>query len=109
MAPAAARFAEVIEATPPGAVSLPVACNVTGAAVEHSAELPALLKRQLDSPVRWVDCVTTLASLGAEVLVEVGPGTVLSGLARRIDPGLRTAAVSSLDAARAAARWSTAA
>jgi [acyl-carrier-protein] S-malonyltransferase len=108
MAPAAARFAAVIEATPPGEVRVPVACNVTGAAVELGADVPALLRRQLESPVRWVDCVSTLASLGAEVLVEVGPGTVLSGLARRIDPGLRTVGVSDLDAARtAAASWTT--
>jgi [acyl-carrier-protein] S-malonyltransferase len=99
MAPAATRFAEVIAATPRDALRIPVACNVHGAAVEHARDLPDLLARQLRSPVRWVDCVTTLVGLGAEVLVEVGPGTVLSGLARRIDPRVPTANVSSIEAA----------
>jgi [acyl-carrier-protein] S-malonyltransferase len=100
MAPAAARFAEVIAATPRNALRLPVACNVDGVAGEHARELPALLGRQLDSPVRWVDCVMSLIGLGAEVLIEVGPGTVLTGLARRIDPQVRTANVATIDAAR---------
>jgi [acyl-carrier-protein] S-malonyltransferase len=103
MAPAAARFAAVVEATPRGELRLPVACNVTGSAVDQAADLPGLLGRQLESPVQWVDCVTTLVGLGAEVLVEVGPGTVLSGLARRIDPKVRTASVDSLESARSAA------
>jgi [acyl-carrier-protein] S-malonyltransferase len=102
MAPAAARFAAVVDAAPRGELRLPVACNVTGAAVDDAADLPGLLGRQLESPVRWVDCVTTLVGLGAEVLVEVGPGTVLSGLARRIDPSVRTASVDSLESARTA-------
>ncbi len=56
--------------------------------------------------MRWIDCVTTLVGLGAEVLVEVGPGAVLSGLARRIDPGVRTATVNDLAGASAlAALW----
>jgi [acyl-carrier-protein] S-malonyltransferase len=103
MAPAAARFAAVIEATPVGELRLPLASNVTGAVVATGAELPNLLARQLESPVRWVGCVGALLSLGADVLVEVGPGTVLSGLARRIDRGVSTASVDSLEAARATA------
>lgn len=110
MAPAAERFAEVIRATPRHTLRVPVACNVDGAVVEDSEQLPAKLARQLESPVRWVDCVTALVGLGAEVLVEVGPGTVLSGLARRIDPGLRTAAVSHLeDAAHLSELWTASA
>lgn len=99
MAPAAARFLAVIEATPRQPLRLPVACNVDGAATGESRDLPALLGRQLESPVRWADCVATLVGLGAEVLVEVGPGTVLSGLARRIAPGAPTAGVSTLESA----------
>ncbi len=99
MAPAAARFAAVLAAAPHDPLRVPVACNVTGAPVERAADLPGLLGRQLDSPVRWADCVTTLVGLGAELLVEVGPGAVLSGLARRIAPQARTAGVDSLEAA----------
>ncbi|HWF57325.1 MAG TPA: ACP S-malonyltransferase [Candidatus Dormibacteraeota bacterium] len=110
MAPAAGRFAELIGATPRHPLRLPVACNVDGAVVEDSADLPSRLARQLESPVRWVDCVSSLIGRGAEVLVEVGPGTVLSGLARRIDPTAATAAVNHLgDAAALATLWTASA
>ncbi|MBJ7593941.1 MAG: ACP S-malonyltransferase [Candidatus Dormibacteraeota bacterium] len=99
MAPAAQRFAEVINATPRGVLRCPVVCNVDGAAVAGSDALPERLARQLESPVLWIDCVRTLVALGAEVLVELGPGAVLSGLARRIDPTAATATVNDRDGA----------
>ncbi|MHB8173151.1 MAG: hypothetical protein ACYDFU_01650, partial [Nitrospirota bacterium] len=42
------------------------------------------LVRQLTMPLLWEDCVKTLVSCGADTLVEVGPGKVLSGLVKRI-------------------------
>ncbi len=94
MAPAAQRFAAAIEATPLHDLRIPVVCNVDGAVVSDAAGLPARMRAQLDSPVRWIDCVHALVGLGVDLLIEVGPGTVLSGLARRIVPDVRTAAVS---------------
>jgi [acyl-carrier-protein] S-malonyltransferase len=108
MAPAAERFAAVIEATPRHALRVPVVCNVDGTAVSDPDQLPARLTRQLESPVRWIDCVRSLIGIGAEVLIEVGPGTVLSGLARRIDPAIHVRGVSDLDAAAGLATLSTA-
>ena len=108
MAPAAARFATAIADAPRQELRLPVACNVDGSVVERAAELPGRLTRQLAEPVRWVDCVRALVGLGAELLVEVGPGGVLSGLARRIDPSVRTASVASLAEAAALAAPATA-
>ena len=63
----------------------------TARAVSDARGLPDRLARQLDSPVRWVGLRPALVGLGADVLVEVGPGSVLSGLARRIAPEVRTA------------------
>ncbi|MEO8897093.1 MAG: ACP S-malonyltransferase [Candidatus Dormibacter sp.] len=94
MAPAAARFAAVIDATPRHELRIPVVCNVDGAIVEEAAGLPARLAAQLDSAVRWMDCVAGLVTLGAEWIVEVGPGSVLTGLARRIAPAITAASVS---------------
>jgi len=108
MAPAAERFATVIEATPRTELRVPVVGNVVAVAVEHSAELPDRLSRQLESAVRWTDCVATLVGLGAELLVEVGPGSVLSGLARRIDAHLATCGVGNLGEAAAFASLRTA-
>lgn len=96
MAPAAARFAALIDATPRDELRLPVVCNVDGAIVEHAADLPARMAAQLDHPVRWMDCVAGLVTLGAEWIVEVGPGSVLTGLTRRIAPTITAASVSDL-------------
>jgi [acyl-carrier-protein] S-malonyltransferase len=100
MAPAAERFAALLDAAPLRDPRVPVACNVDGAAVGDAAGLRDRLRRQLTAPVRWVDCVQTLLGLGVDTLVEVGPGGVLTGLARRIAPGARALAVSTLDEAQ---------
>jgi [acyl-carrier-protein] S-malonyltransferase len=99
MAGAAEEVGRLIDAAPLVAASVPVVCNVDGAAVRDAADIRDRLRRQLASPVRWSDCVATLVGLGAEALVEVGPGAVLSGLAGRIEPGLRTLQVASAAAA----------
>jgi [acyl-carrier-protein] S-malonyltransferase len=77
----------------------PVVCNVDGRDVHTANDLRDRLRAQLTSPVRWIDCVHRLVELGADTLVEVGPGNVLSGLARRIVPSVRALSVSTLDAA----------
>lgn len=48
------------------------------------------LTRQVTGAVRWVDCMKTVAQAGAELFVEVGPGTVLCGLLKQIDPALKS-------------------
>jgi [acyl-carrier-protein] S-malonyltransferase len=93
MAAAAEEVGRLIDAAPLADAGLPVACNVDGAAVRDAGGLRDRLRRQLASPVRWSDCVISLVGLGAEALIEVGPGNVLSGLAGRISPGLRTVQV----------------
>jgi [acyl-carrier-protein] S-malonyltransferase len=99
MAGAAEAVGRLIDAAPLVDATVPVVCNVDGAPVRDAGALRDRLRRQMASPVRWSDCVAALVGLGAEVLVEVGPGAVLSGLAGRIDPGLRTLQVASAAAA----------
>ena len=99
MSAAAEEVGALIDAAPLAPAAVPVVCNVDGAPVRDPDALRDRLRRQLASPVRWSDCVGGLAGLGAEVLVEVGPGSVLSGLTGRIDPGLRTLQVASAAAA----------
>jgi [acyl-carrier-protein] S-malonyltransferase len=100
MAGAAGGFAAELARAPIGDAAIPVACNVDAAAVRDASGLRARLQRQLVSPVRWSDCVATLVDLGAEALVEVGPAGVLTGLARRIAPGVTALSVAGLDEAR---------
>ncbi|MFN2569932.1 MAG: ACP S-malonyltransferase [Candidatus Dormibacteria bacterium] len=99
MESAAEDFAAHLDAATIGDPSVPIVCNVDGEAVTDAAGLRDRLRRQLTSPVRWTDCVARLTALGAEALVEVGPGSVLSGLARRIAPEVPALPVSSLEAA----------
>lgn len=68
--------------------------NVDAEVHQHASELPALLERQVWSSVRWVESVRRAADMGARTFVEFGPGTVLTGLVKRILPAARTANVS---------------
>ncbi len=99
MAAAAQQFDAVLDSTTLSDPNPPVVCNVDGRDVHTADDLRERLRAQLTSPVRWIDCVRRLVELGAETLVEVGPGSVLSGLARRIAPDARAVSVNTPDAA----------
>ena len=88
MADARAAFEPVLAATPFAPVAAPVVSNVDAAPHTDPSVWPVQLADQLVSPVRWRPSLLTLAELGADSLVEVGPGNVLAGLARRTLPGL---------------------
>ena len=103
MAGAAAQVAAVLEHVEIAPARVPVVANVDAAAVTQPDEIRDRLRRQITDPVRWVECVQRLVALGARGLVEVGPGSVLSGLARRISPDVPTQQVGSPAAARALA------
>jgi [acyl-carrier-protein] S-malonyltransferase len=66
---------------------MPVAANARGDLVRDAESLRTALVDQIASPVRWVECVHALAAAGAEMFLEVGPGRVLGGLVRQIQPG----------------------
>ena len=86
MQPAQEEVARVLAGltlTDPG---VPVAANATGGLVTTADGAREALVRQVTGTVRWVDCVQALAAAGTEVFVEVGPGKVLTGLMKQIDP-----------------------
>jgi [acyl-carrier-protein] S-malonyltransferase len=66
-----------------------VAANVTGAFVATSAAVCDALVHQVTGAVRWVDCMQALKTAGANLFIEVGPGKVLCGLLKQIDPELK--------------------
>jgi len=72
---------------------IPVIHNVDAAQHQEVDEIREALRRQLYNPVRWTETVAALRSHGIDQLVELGPGKVLTGLARRIDRRLAAAAV----------------
>ena len=66
--------------------SVPVAANITGQFVTSAGAAREALIRQVTGAVRWVECVQTLVAAGPTHFIEVGPGKVLCGLLKQIDP-----------------------
>jgi [acyl-carrier-protein] S-malonyltransferase len=101
MQPAQDRLAPELRALPARPPSVPVVANVDAAPKTDGPSAIDALVQQMSAPVRWEEVVRTLASAGIRAYVEVGPGTVLSGLVRKIDRAARVAnleAPSDLDA-----------
>jgi [acyl-carrier-protein] S-malonyltransferase len=67
------------------------------AKIEPAQRLAALLVDQLTAPVRFTQAATELIKGGATTFVEVGPGNVLSGLVKRIDRGVKTVSVNTVE------------
>jgi [acyl-carrier-protein] S-malonyltransferase len=93
MAPARALLRKALADTPFVDPEMPVVANVDATVHSEAAEWPALLSAQLCSPVRWRQTLRTFDALGASTVVEVGPGGVLTGLARRVLPQVRAVAL----------------
>jgi [acyl-carrier-protein] S-malonyltransferase len=87
MEPAEKGFKEAVDATEFGEPMFPVFSNVTEAPSSSAADARDLLVSQLTSPVRWAGEVTKMAAQFPNALfVEMGPGSVLTGLLTRIVP-----------------------
>ncbi len=93
MAPAAEVMAEALAAATVRAPIVPLYANVTAAPVTDPAEIRRLLVEQVTGTVRWRESVAALAAGGVDCFVEIGAGTVLTGLAKRIAKDARAFAV----------------
>ena len=89
MEPAAERLREALQAVPVAQLSCPLISNVEARACTDAPQIKSLLVRQVVSAVRWQECVEELVRLGCRHAVEAGPGRVLTGLTKRIAPGIR--------------------
>jgi [acyl-carrier-protein] S-malonyltransferase len=87
MSPAQERLAPILGALRFPDPAVPVVNNVDARPVRTGAECRAGLVRQVSAPVQWQASVERLVALGVTTFVEVGPGTVLSGLVRKIAKG----------------------
>src|SRR4051812_17819215 len=94
MAPARDRLRKAIAEASPRDIDVPVVSNVDALAHDQGAEWSSLLSAQLTSPVRWKHCLLSLASLGVTEFVELGPGGVLTGMAKRTVETARTISIS---------------
>jgi [acyl-carrier-protein] S-malonyltransferase len=93
---AAEQLAPVLEATEFAEPQVPFFSTVT-CRLEGASQIVPILLQQLTAPVRFTQAVAALRDLGARTFIEVGPGSVLSGLIRRIDKSLSAVSVSAPD------------
>lgn len=93
MKPAADKLADILAGISFNTPSIPVLNNVDVVAAESEADIRDALKRQLFSPVRWVETVEKMAADGADKIIECGPGKVLVGLNKRINKSMASAAL----------------
>lgn len=88
MEPAREELAAAIESTSFSEPTCPIYQNVNAMPVKKAAEIQKNLIAQLTAPVRWTQSVQRMIADGATVFTEVGPGKVLQGLVKKIDPGV---------------------
>ena len=88
MRPAAERLKEALATTPLQAPSIALINNVDVAVAETPDAIRDALFRQAFGAVRWVECVQAIHTRGLQHIAECGPGKVLAGLCKRIDPTL---------------------
>jgi [acyl-carrier-protein] S-malonyltransferase len=79
-------FNTAVESTPLADPLIPLIGNVTALPLFSAAEIRADLQAQLTSPVRWTESVREMIARGVSTFIELGSGSVLTGLVRRIDP-----------------------
>jgi len=94
MAPARDRLKKALRELDLRDLDLPVVANVDAASHTDHTEWSRLLSAQLCSPVRWRQTLHTLEDDGVTTFVELGPGTILTGMAKRTVPGARSLSVS---------------
>jgi [acyl-carrier-protein] S-malonyltransferase len=97
MKPAEERLAPELRGLATAAPSVPIVANVDAEIKRDPASAIDALVRQVSSPVQWEAVVARLASEGVTTYVEVGPGTVLTGLVRKIQRDAVTATFGSPD------------
>jgi [acyl-carrier-protein] S-malonyltransferase len=78
-----------LNSTPIYNAKFPVYANVTAKSVYHKDEIKNLLHEQVTSPVRWEETIKNMIIDGIEEFYEIGPGKVLQGLVKRINPDVK--------------------
>jgi [acyl-carrier-protein] S-malonyltransferase len=97
MEPAARKMEQVLrEANDLTDPKIPVVVNVSARAVASKDEMVNALIRQVDSPVLWEDTVRWLINEGVDTFIEIGSGSVLSGLVKKVDRKVKTVSINSV-------------
>jgi [acyl-carrier-protein] S-malonyltransferase len=94
MEPAAERLRPILDEAPFKDLWVALVSNVDASPIGTATAVRNALLRQVASPVRWVESVQKMVSMGVKRFVEVGPGNVLTGLIKRIDSSVELVNVS---------------
>lgn len=97
MEEAAAKLAEELDRTEFRDARIPIVANVSARPVQKAEEIREALKGQITARVLWEESVRTMRRSGVTAVVEAGPGKVLSGLIKRIEPEMKLFNVQDLD------------
>lgn len=95
MAPASAELAQVLDDVTFTEPTFPVWSNTT--ATPHDSDVAATLVRQVVSPVRFAESLTSMAASGIDTFIHIGPGDVTAGMARRTVPDATVLVISDLE------------
>ena len=109
MAPAAEKLAAELAGVRFRDPSVPVVTNVEARPNARGDRVASLLREQVTAPVRFVALVRYLSGAGVTRVLEIGPGRVLTGLVRRIEPELERANLAGIEDLAAAAAFAAAA
>jgi [acyl-carrier-protein] S-malonyltransferase len=91
MAQAVPGLESALAAAPFATPAFPIVANATAEPVRTPADAVRTLAAQLTAPVRWIECMHAAAALAPDAtFIELGPGSVLSGLLRKILPGTKS-------------------
>ena len=105
MTPARDRLREAIAMAKPRDTDVPIVSNVDAKPHNRGSEWTTLLSAQLSSPVRWKQCLLTMSENGISNFVELGPGGILTGMAKRTLAEARTLSISTPDELDKLIQW----
>jgi [acyl-carrier-protein] S-malonyltransferase len=94
MTPAAERLAPLLDEANFKDLWVALVSNVDASPIGTATAVRNALLRQVASPVRWVESVERMVSMGVKRFVEIGPGKVLTGMIKRIDPNVELVNIS---------------
>jgi [acyl-carrier-protein] S-malonyltransferase len=97
MKPAEEKLKPILDDAPFKDLWLALISNVDASPIGTATAVRNALVRQVVSPVRWVESVQKMVSMGVRKFVEIGPGSVLTGLIKRIDPSVELVNVSDVE------------
>lgn len=90
---ASVELKSFLDSLPISAPSAPIVSNYTGLSEYKTAQIKENLAHQMHHPVKWEESIRFMLSQGVNKFFEFGPGKILKGLARRIDPNIRVSAI----------------